>query len=104
MSARKKQSPSAQAGGARLTVRHPSAAHQGAVLDAEVRRIARELRWCGPLKRAQLERLCGARHWHEGGFDQAVRRGLAAGELRKLPFDYLAVAREVWSSTRPDPP
>ena len=68
-------------------------AHRAAVLDAEVRRIARQLSWCGPLQRDALARLCGASHWHEGSFDEAVRRGIAAGRLRRLPFDYIAVAR-----------
>ena len=68
--------------------------HRGAVLDAEVRRIVRQLRWCGPLTRRELERLCRTRQWREGSLEEALRRGIAAGVLRRLPFDYVAVSRE----------
>ena len=80
------------ASGRRPSVRRRRRGHRGAVLDIEVRRLERELRWCGPLHRDALAWLCGARNWREGSFDEAIRRGVAAGALRTLPFDYVAVA------------
>lgn len=61
-----------------------------AILDAEARRLARELRLVGPLPRAALGRLCGTGRWREGGLDAAVKRGVELGTLRVLPFDFLA--------------
>jgi hypothetical protein len=62
------------------------------VLDAELRRIVRELRFGGPLRRDALAHRCHADAWHRGSFDGALLAGVRRGVLRSLPFDFVDVA------------
>lgn len=64
--------------------------HDAAIHSAEVRRLVRVLRALGPLPRASLGRISRARRWREGCFDVAVSQGIRSGQLRQLPFDFLA--------------
>jgi hypothetical protein len=59
--------------------------HDEAVMQAEVRRLARALRPFGILHRDALERVAGAEKWHEGGFDRALREAVRAGAVEPLP-------------------
>jgi hypothetical protein len=61
-----------------------------AIQSAEVRRLVRVLRALGPLPRASLARISRANRWREGCFDVAVSKGVRSGQLRRLPFDFLA--------------
>lgn len=67
--------------------------HHQAVVSAEARRLAREVRAYGPLERSALSRRCHAERWREGAFEEAVRVGLRRGELRQLPFGFIAATR-----------
>ena len=64
--------------------------HRDAMIEADVRRLVRELRSLGPLSSRTLARRCHAERWDEGAFTEAVRAGLADGKLRALPFGFLA--------------
>jgi hypothetical protein len=67
--------------------------HEAVIVQAEMRRLARELRLIGPMPATRLARCCRAEHWSAGGFTQAVREGVRQGSIRRLPFDYLASGR-----------
>ncbi|HUB36453.1 MAG TPA: hypothetical protein VL972_06480 [Solirubrobacteraceae bacterium] len=69
--------------------------HYEAVLCAEVRRLARELRTSGPLSEATLAHRCHAGRWGQGDFQAAVRAGIRAGALRQRPFDFIDVSRHL---------
>ena len=64
--------------------------HEAVVVQAEMRRLARELRVTGPMPATRLARCCRAERWSAGGFTQAVREGVRQGSIRRLPFDFLA--------------
>lgn len=64
--------------------------HYAQVLDAEASRLARELRTIGPMTRQALAERCRVRGWRQGSFEAAVRRGVATGRLRQLPYGFLA--------------
>lgn len=38
----------------------------------------------------RLAQTCGAARWREGTFEEAVLQGLRAGQLRRLPFGWIA--------------
>lgn len=66
--------------------------HQARVA-AEARRLERQLRTIGPMPREMLARRVGAERWREGSFEEAVRAGIQAGRLRKLPLHWLEAAQ-----------
>jgi hypothetical protein len=68
--------------------------HEQAVLQAEVRRLARSLRQYRILHRDALERACGAEKWHEGGFDRALHEAVKAGALEPLPGGFYRDAED----------
>jgi hypothetical protein len=55
--------------------------------EAEVENIVRALRPHGVLTRARLVELCGAAHWTDAGFGQALARAVATGRIRRLGHD-----------------
>jgi hypothetical protein len=59
--------------------------HEQAVIQAEVRRLARCLKPYRILHRDALERACGAEKWHEGGFERALQEAVKAGAVQSLP-------------------
>jgi hypothetical protein len=67
--------------------------HYEALLEAEARRLARELYLYGPLSKRTLAQRCHARHWRDGTFRDAVRAGIRNKTLRELPLDFLDVPR-----------
>ncbi|WP_249011930.1 hypothetical protein [Conexibacter sp. DBS9H8] len=64
-----------------------------AMLDAEVGRLLHELRPFRVMRGGELARRAGAEYWGGGGFDAAVRTGERRGDLRRLPFGYVELAR-----------
>jgi hypothetical protein len=83
----------ARAGRRGSSRRERDARRERAVLDAEVRRLMRELRYAGPLRRDVLARRCHASAWKSGSFVGAVQAGVRDGSLRELPFGFVAVSR-----------
>lgn len=63
--------------------------HDEAVIRAEARRLARSLRQYGVLPKETLERVAGARRWHDGGFDRALSAAVRAGEIEELPNGFV---------------
>jgi hypothetical protein len=55
--------------------------------DAEVEDIGRALRGYGVLSRARLVEVCGAVHWPDTGFRQALAQAVASGRVRRLGAD-----------------
>jgi predicted AAA+ superfamily ATPase len=68
--------------------------HEELVLDAELRRLVRELYTIGPMPRSMLARSCHAYRWREGSFDEAVQEGIRRGVLARLPFDFIDFERD----------
>lgn len=62
--------------------------HDEAVIQAEVRRLARALRPYGVLHREALECAAGAWRWQEGGFDRALGAAVQSGVIEPLPADF----------------
>ena len=62
--------------------------HDEAIIDGEVRRLARALRPYGVLHRDALEQAADARRWHEGGFDSALDAAVRAGAVHRLPAGF----------------
>jgi hypothetical protein len=67
--------------------------HRIAVVQAEARRLARILEPFGVLRRDQLKRRARATAWHEGGFDAALKRAVASGEIERLPLGFYRKAQ-----------
>lgn len=67
--------------------------HDSAVIQAEVRRLARALRPYGVLHRDALERSVGAERWREGGFDSALWAAVRSGAIEPLPAGFYRVPR-----------
>jgi hypothetical protein len=59
--------------------------HEQAVIQAEMRRLARALAPYRILHRDALEREVRAQQWHEGGFDQALHEAVRSGLVDPLP-------------------
>jgi hypothetical protein len=58
--------------------------HEQAVIQAEMRRLARALRPYRILHRDALKRAAGAEKWHEGGFDRALRAAVRTGTVEPV--------------------
>jgi hypothetical protein len=63
-------------------------AHEDAVTQAEVRRLARALAPYGILGREALERAARANHWRQGAFESALASALRSGTLEQLPYGF----------------
>lgn len=59
--------------------------HEQAVIQAEVRRLARALRQYRVLPRDTLARVVGAERWRDGGFERALNAAVRSGEVESLP-------------------
>jgi hypothetical protein len=66
--------------------------HDDAVVQAEVRRLARVLRPYGILHRDALEDAVGAARWHEGAFDSALAAAVRSGVVERLPGGFYRTA------------
>ena len=66
--------------------------HDEAVIQAEVRRLARALGPYGVLQRDALEQAAGALRWREGGFDTALAKAQDTGVVERLPAGFYRTA------------
>ncbi len=73
--------------------------HDEAVIQAEVRRLARALAPYGVLHRNALKQSAGAEHWHEGTFETALAAGVRSGSLERLPAGFYRVSRDSSSAS-----
>jgi hypothetical protein len=64
--------------------------HSDAVIQAEVRRLARALAPYRVLGKDALRRTAGADSWRDDGFDRALSAAVEAGRIRRLPADFYA--------------
>jgi hypothetical protein len=64
--------------------------HEDAVIQAEVRGLARALSPYRVLPRDALRRASGADSWREGGFERALSAAVEAGRIKRLPSDFYA--------------
>lgn len=63
--------------------------HRSRVIHAEMRRLQRRLLEYGPMPRERLAECCGAEHWREGTFEEAIREGVRTGKLKQLPLGWI---------------
>lgn len=63
--------------------------HEEAVIQAEIRRLARALR---PSRVMPREALARAASWHEGGFERALDAALEAGAIKRRPLGFYGAA------------
>jgi hypothetical protein len=84
-SPRSSRSPATRTG-RRRTLRR----HEDAVIQAEVRRLARALAPYRVLQRDARRRTAGAESWHEGGFERALAAAVEAGRIERLSDEFYA--------------
>ncbi len=60
-----------------------------ATIQAEIRKLERNLRELGPMPSDRLAALAHADRWREGTFQEAVAVGVREGRLARLPFRWL---------------
>ena len=75
--------------------------HEQAVIRAEARRLARALAPYRVLPKDTLERVAGARRWHDGGFDRALNAAVRSGEIEELPDGFYRERDRAPEPTRP---
>jgi len=78
-------SPATQPGRRRTLRRHADA-----VIQAEVRRLARALTPYRLIERDALRRTAGAESWHDGGFERALTAAVEAGRIKRLSDGFSA--------------
>jgi hypothetical protein len=81
----------ADAGEGAPSARSSSPWHHGRQ-EPEVEDIVRALRGYRVLTRARLREVCGAAHWSDSGFAQALARAVATGRVRQLGDDLYEIA------------
>lgn len=79
------RSPASPGGRSRLRRRHADA-----VIQAEVRRLARALAPYRVLRKDALRHTAGADSWRDDGFDRALSAAVEAGKIKRLPADFYA--------------
>ncbi len=62
-----------------------------ACVEAEVRKLERNLRQLGPMPRDRLADLTRSERWREGSFEEAIAVGVREGRLAWMPFQWLKV-------------
>ena len=67
--------------------------HDEAVIQAEVRRLARALQPYGVLHRDALEEAADGRHWYERDFDSALGAAVRSGVIERLPAGFYAIPK-----------
>lgn len=75
--------------------------HRERVVAAEVRRLERCLLNVGPMPQQRLAESCGADHWREGTFEEALYQGIRQGVLRQLPLGWIEAAPSPLSTQPP---
>ena len=75
------------------TTRNGADSRHAAVVEAEMRRVERQLRAYGPMPRAALARRCGETEWRDGTLQEAVREGIRQRRLKQLPLGWVASRR-----------
>jgi hypothetical protein len=68
--------------------------HEDAVIQAEVRRLARALAPYRVLQKDALRRTAGADSWHDGGFDRALSAAVEAGKIKRLAEGFYACGED----------
>jgi hypothetical protein len=74
------------------------ARHDNAVIQAEVRRLARTIAPFGVLHRDSLRELAHAAHWNEGGFEAALSAAVREGVIDPLPGNFYRDATHLHSA------
>ena len=77
--------------------------HEQAVIQAEMRRLARALEPYRILHRETLRRVAGAERWHEGGFDSALHEAIRSGSIEPLPGSFYRSAGNAELNRAPAP-
>lgn len=75
------------------TARKGADSRHSAIVEAEVRRVERQLRAYGPMPRALLARRCREAAWRDGTLEEAVREGIRQRRLKQLPLGWIASRR-----------
>ena len=88
------RSPGSPGGRSRVRRRH-----EDAVIQAEVRRLARALAPYRVLQKDALRRTAGADSWHDGGFDRALDVAVEVGTIKRLPAGFYASGESETSPT-----
>ena len=83
------RSPASPSGRSRLRRRH-----EDALIQAEVRRLARALAPYRVLQKDALRRTAGADSWHDDGFDRALSAAVETGTIKRLPADFYACGED----------
>jgi len=65
------------------------AERRATIVTAETRRLENQLLAIGPMSREKLAHSCGADHWRDGTFEEAVREGIRSGRLQEMPMGWL---------------
>ena len=87
MSDRRAITASGRPGPARRDLRGATR-HDEAMIQAEVRRLARALRPYRVLRRDALQRKARAARWHEGAFERALDAAVESGAIKQLPRNF----------------
>lgn len=74
------------------------ARHDDAVIQAEVRRLARTIAPFGVLHHDALRDMVDATHWNEGGFEAALRAAVREGVVDPLPGNFYRDATHLHSA------
>jgi hypothetical protein len=72
------------------------------IVSAETRRLENQLLAIGPMSREKLAESCGADHWRDGTFQEAVREGIRTGRIEEMPMGWLKAT--LGHNGRPAPP
>jgi len=67
-----------------------------ATVEAEIRKLERNLLELGPMPRDRLADLAHADRWRDGTFEEAVSVGVRQGRLEWMPFQWLKATRRSW--------
>lgn len=68
--------------------RRVASRHEQAVIQAEVRRLARALRPYRVMRRDALKRSVRAANWQGGEFERALDAAVESGAIKRLPLDF----------------
>jgi hypothetical protein len=74
------------------------ARHDNAVIQAEVRRLARTIAPFGVLHHDSLRELANAAHWNEGGFEASLSAAVREGVIDPLPGNFYRDATHLHSA------
>jgi hypothetical protein len=75
------------------TDRSSADSRHAAIVQAEMRRVERELRANVPMPRAALARRCREAASRDGTLEEVIREGIRQRRLKQLPLGWLASRR-----------